>query len=240
MSSAPCLTTGARTCGTAPGSGCAAFASRRIYRALGVEHIRHRRAAAPEVVLRRLLSLDYLLERPRTSWLPTEAGASGGGRARAGQVGLDASGVRDDVPPGGRGGDGRDQERDRDERRGSAGHRTDHTHDARKSIAPNAIQHPAHANGAAQCDMGRIGERPCRKPAVSGPGRCSSVTPSGSDRSPRNCPFRKEISACGVNRRGPRTMAIPAPHDNAGISPRMAPTEFLAHADPYRVAVAAG
>ena len=49
------------------------IAARRLYRALGVEHVRHRRPAAPEVVLRRLLSLDYLLERPRTSWLPTEA-----------------------------------------------------------------------------------------------------------------------------------------------------------------------
>ncbi len=49
------------------------IAARRMYRVLGVEHIRHRRPAAPEVVLRRLLSLDYLLERPHTSWLPTEA-----------------------------------------------------------------------------------------------------------------------------------------------------------------------
>ena len=47
------------------------IAARRIYRVLGVEHIRHRRAAAPEVVLRRLLSLDYLLEHPH-AWLPTE------------------------------------------------------------------------------------------------------------------------------------------------------------------------
>ena len=38
------------------------IASRRIYRVLGFEYIRHRRAAAPEVVLRRLLSLDYVLE----------------------------------------------------------------------------------------------------------------------------------------------------------------------------------
>ncbi len=49
------------------------IAARRMYRMLGVEHLRHRRPAAPEVVLRRLLSLDYLVERPRTSWLPTEA-----------------------------------------------------------------------------------------------------------------------------------------------------------------------
>ena len=40
---------------------------------LGVEHVRHHRPAVPEVVLRRLLALDYLLESPRTSWLTTEA-----------------------------------------------------------------------------------------------------------------------------------------------------------------------
>ena len=48
------------------------IAARRISRVLGVEHIRHRRASAPEIVLRRLLSLDYLLEHPHASWLPTE------------------------------------------------------------------------------------------------------------------------------------------------------------------------
>ena len=46
--------------------------SRRIYRALGAEDIRHRRIAAPEVLLRRLLSLDYVLEHTKLSWLPTE------------------------------------------------------------------------------------------------------------------------------------------------------------------------
>ena len=48
------------------------IAARRIYRVLGVKHIRHRRPATPEVVLRRLLSLDYLLEHPHAAWLPTE------------------------------------------------------------------------------------------------------------------------------------------------------------------------
>ena len=48
------------------------IAARRIYRAIGAEHIRHRRPAAPEVVLRRLLSLDYVLEHPHAAWLPTE------------------------------------------------------------------------------------------------------------------------------------------------------------------------
>ena len=48
------------------------IAARRIYRAIGAEHVRHRRPAAPEVVLRRLLSLDYVLEHPHAAWLPTE------------------------------------------------------------------------------------------------------------------------------------------------------------------------
>ena len=43
-----------------------------IYRTLGVENIRHRRKASPAVVLRRLLSLDYVLEHPGLNWLPTE------------------------------------------------------------------------------------------------------------------------------------------------------------------------
>ena len=46
--------------------------SRRIYRALGAEHIRHRRDASSEVLLRRLLSLDYVIEHTGLSWLPTE------------------------------------------------------------------------------------------------------------------------------------------------------------------------
>ena len=43
-----------------------------IYRALGVENIRHRRKARPPVVMRRLLSLDYVLEHPGMNWLPAE------------------------------------------------------------------------------------------------------------------------------------------------------------------------
>ena len=46
--------------------------SRRLYRALGVEDIRHRRTASPTVLMRRLLSLDYVLEHPDLPWLPTE------------------------------------------------------------------------------------------------------------------------------------------------------------------------
>ena len=43
-----------------------------IYRALGVENIRHRRKANWSVVMRRLLSLDFVLEHPGLNWLPTE------------------------------------------------------------------------------------------------------------------------------------------------------------------------
>ena len=43
-----------------------------IYRELGVPNIRHRRIADPGVYLRRLLSLDYVIERPELEWLPTE------------------------------------------------------------------------------------------------------------------------------------------------------------------------
>ena len=43
-----------------------------IYRALGVENIRHRRKARPQVMMRRLLSLDFVLEHPGMNWLPAE------------------------------------------------------------------------------------------------------------------------------------------------------------------------
>ncbi len=43
-----------------------------IYRALGVGDIRRRRIASTEVLMRRLLSLDYVLEHPHLPWLPTE------------------------------------------------------------------------------------------------------------------------------------------------------------------------
>ena len=48
------------------------IAARRTYRTIGAEHLRHHRPAAPEVVLRRLLSLDYVLEHPDAAWRPTE------------------------------------------------------------------------------------------------------------------------------------------------------------------------
>ena len=45
-----------------------------IYRALGIPDVRHRRGkdATTQVLMRRLLSLDYLIERPTFGWLPTE------------------------------------------------------------------------------------------------------------------------------------------------------------------------
>ena len=48
------------------------ISSKGIYRALGVENIRHRRKASRSVVMRRLLSLDFVLEHPGLNWLPTE------------------------------------------------------------------------------------------------------------------------------------------------------------------------
>ena len=48
------------------------ISSKPIYGALGVENIRHRRRARPPVMMRRLLSLDYILEHPGMNWLPAE------------------------------------------------------------------------------------------------------------------------------------------------------------------------
>ena len=46
-----------------------------IYQALGIPDVRHRRskAATTIVLMRRLLSLDYIIERPTFGWLPTES-----------------------------------------------------------------------------------------------------------------------------------------------------------------------
>ena len=46
--------------------------ARGIYRALGAEDIRHRRTASTEVLMRRLLSLDYVIGHTDLPWLPTE------------------------------------------------------------------------------------------------------------------------------------------------------------------------
>ena len=48
------------------------ISGKAIYRALGVENIRHRRKANRSLVMRRLLSLDFVLEHPGMNWLPTE------------------------------------------------------------------------------------------------------------------------------------------------------------------------
>ena len=45
---------------------------RTLYRALGVEHVRHRRVPSDAVLFRRLLSLDYVLDHLALPWLPTE------------------------------------------------------------------------------------------------------------------------------------------------------------------------
>ena len=48
------------------------ISSNAIYRALGVENIRHRRKASQPVLKRRLLSLDFVLQHPGMNWLPAE------------------------------------------------------------------------------------------------------------------------------------------------------------------------
>ena len=56
-----------------PGGGRACWIfDKRIYRALGIQDIKHRRMGTFEVTMRRLLSLDYVLEHPHLAWLPTE------------------------------------------------------------------------------------------------------------------------------------------------------------------------
>ena len=59
----PIMNGGGKTC---------RISSNAIYRVLGVENIRHRRKASKPVVMRRLLSLDFVLEHPGMDWLPTE------------------------------------------------------------------------------------------------------------------------------------------------------------------------
>ena len=59
----PLLNGGGKTC---------RISSKPIYRALGVEDIRHRKKASNPVVMRRLLSLDFVLEHPGMNWLLAE------------------------------------------------------------------------------------------------------------------------------------------------------------------------
>ena len=59
-----------------PGSARAVLLTGKpLYHALGIPDVRHRRskAATTVVLTRRLLSLDYIIERPTFGWLPTEA-----------------------------------------------------------------------------------------------------------------------------------------------------------------------
>ena len=46
--------------------------ARPVYRALGAEHIRHRREATAALILRRLLAFDYVIDHADRPWLPTE------------------------------------------------------------------------------------------------------------------------------------------------------------------------
>ena len=46
--------------------------SRPIHQATGAVQFRHWLTAAPEIVLRRLLALDFVLSRPFARWLATE------------------------------------------------------------------------------------------------------------------------------------------------------------------------
>ena len=48
------------------------ISNKRIYRVLGAVDIRHRKDSGLEILWRRLLSLDYVLEHPELAWLPTE------------------------------------------------------------------------------------------------------------------------------------------------------------------------
>ena len=59
----PIMNGGGKTC---------RISSKRSIGRLGVENIRHRRKASQPVVMRRLLSLDFVLEHPGMNWLPAE------------------------------------------------------------------------------------------------------------------------------------------------------------------------
>ena len=57
------LNGGAKTC---------RISNKTIYQKLGIENIRHRRPASNMLVMRRLLSLDFVLEHAAMNWLPAE------------------------------------------------------------------------------------------------------------------------------------------------------------------------
>ena len=70
--------------------------SRSIYRALGVEDIRHRRTVSEAVLMRRLLSLDYVLEHPmrRGQGRSTAPESSRNGAPLRGAVPMTSSSIR--------------------------------------------------------------------------------------------------------------------------------------------------
>ena len=59
----PVFNGGAKTC---------RISSNAIFQALGVENIRHWRRISESNIMRRLLSLDFVLEHPAMNWLPAE------------------------------------------------------------------------------------------------------------------------------------------------------------------------
>lgn len=58
--------------GGLPAASPCRISGKGIYRALGIEHEDYRRTASAPVLIRRRLSLDYLLEHPEQPWLTSE------------------------------------------------------------------------------------------------------------------------------------------------------------------------
>ena len=58
--------------GAVPGLRCTHVFGRRLYRALAIENVRHRRKAEDLVLFRRLLSFDHVVRHPDLPWLATE------------------------------------------------------------------------------------------------------------------------------------------------------------------------
>ena len=60
--------------------------ARGIYRALGAEDVRFQRITSTEVVVRRLLSFDYVIEHPGLPWLATESEKVAAARREAARI----------------------------------------------------------------------------------------------------------------------------------------------------------
>ena len=58
--------------GAAPRLRCTHVFGRGLYRALGIDNVRHRRKAEDLVLFRRLLSFDHVIRHPDLPWLATE------------------------------------------------------------------------------------------------------------------------------------------------------------------------